>query len=109
VEIIEKSGLGDIGIIYNFHHAHHQIESFPELLKIMLPYLNTVNINGMDMDGSKILTVGQGSSEKEMLTELAASGFQGHIGIIGHLEQEDVRIVLQRNVNGLQNIVSELQ
>jgi len=108
VEIIKKSGIQDIGIIYNFHHAHHQLEEFPDLLKIMLPYLNTVNINGMNKEGPKILTVGQGRSEKAMLEALASSGFKGHIGIIGHLEQEDVREVLQRNVIGLQQITSEL-
>ena len=108
VKIIEKSGIQDIGIIYNFHHAHDQIEEFPALLRTMLPYLNTVNINGMNKEGPKILTVGQGTSEKAMLTELANSGFEGHIGIIGHLEREDVRVVLERNVKGLQQLTSEL-
>ena len=108
LEIIKKSGIQDIGIIYNFHHAHDQIEAFPALLKAMLPYLNTVNINGMNEEGPKILTVGQGRWEKTMLEELASSGFQGHIGIIGHLEQEDVREVLQRNIQGLEHIASEL-
>lgn len=107
VRIIEKSGLTDMGIVYNFHHGHHQIEEFPELLKIMQPYLNTVNINGMTKEGPKILTVGEGVSEKEMLKTLANSGFKGNIGIIGHLENEDVRVVLQRNLQGLQEIVSE--
>jgi hypothetical protein len=108
VAIIEKSGLDDIGIVYNFHHAHQQIEQFPELLKAMLPYLNTVNINGMNEDGPKILTVGQGHREAEMLQVLAASGFEGHIGIIGHLEEEDVAQVLKRNIQGLEQIVKSL-
>jgi sugar phosphate isomerase/epimerase len=107
VAIIKKSGLTDVGIIYNFHHAHAQIDEFPELLEIMLPYLNTVNINGMNVNGPKILTVGQGESEDIMLKTLAASGFDGYIGIIGHLEDEDVKEVLERNLEGLNKVTSK--
>ncbi len=106
IRIIEESGLSDIGMVYNFHHAHQQIDQFPELLEVMLPYLNTVNINGMNIAGPMILTVGQGEFEKEMLKTLAASGFKGNIGIIGHLENEDVKLVLDRNIKGLQKIAS---
>ena len=108
IKIIESTGFNDVGIIYNFHHAHEQIEEFPELLEVMLPYLNTVNINGMNVDGPKILTVGQGESEGDMLKVLEASGFAGNIGIIGHLEEEDVKLVLDRNMKGLKRITSQL-
>jgi len=107
VEIIQKSGIENIGLVYNFHHAHEQVEDFPMLLEVMLPYLNTVNINGMNKQGLKILTVGAGNLEKEMLEVLAKSGFSGHVGIIGHLENEDVEVVLARNLEGLQKIISE--
>ncbi len=106
--IIEQTGLHDIGLVYNFHHAHQQLEDFPELLQAMLPYLNTVNINGMKPEGPKILTVGQGSHEKEMLRHLLESGYQGNIGIIGHIENEDVELVLARNLQGLKKIAGEL-
>ena len=108
VAIIEESGLRDIGIIYNFHHGHDQIEEFPVILEAMLPYLNTVNINGMNKEGPKILTVGTGQQEADMLETLAASGFEGHIGIIGHLEQEDVEQVLKRNIQGLEQITKTM-
>lgn len=106
IDIIEKSGSSNTGIVYNFHHAHQQIEEFPQLLTIMLPYLNTVNINGMKKEGPQILTVGEGDLENEMLRTLALSGFDGNIGIIGHLENADVRVVLDGNLKGLQQIVS---
>ena len=104
IRIIENSGLTDIGIIYNFHHGHQQIEEFEQLINIMMPYLNTVNINGMNPDGPKILTVGEGVAERDMLAILKESGFKGNIGIIGHLEEEDVRVVLERNLVGLHDI-----
>jgi hypothetical protein len=108
IRIIEASGISDIGIIYNFHHGHDQIDEFAQLLDLMMPYLNTVNINGMNPNGPKILTVGQGVAERDMLATLKASGFKGNIGIIGHLENEDVRVVLDRNLIGLQEITSNL-
>lgn len=106
VRIINESGLTDVGMVYNFHHAHQQINQFPELLELMLPYLNTVNINGMNVEGPKILTVGQGEFEEKMLRTLVASDFSGNIGIIGHLENEDVKLVLDRNLKGLHKIAS---
>lgn len=104
VEIIQKSGLADLGIIYNFHHAHQQIDQFEELLEVMMPYLNTVNINGMRKEGPKILAVGAGNQEYNMLKILKNSRFQGHIGIIGHQEDQDVKVVLEENLLGLQSI-----
>jgi hypothetical protein len=108
VRIIEEIGAGDIGIVYNFHHARHQVSNFPELLKIMLPYLSTVNINGMREDAPMILPVGEGDREAEMLKELKKSGFTGTIGILGHVEDEDAKVVLQKNIEGLKELLKEL-
>ena len=96
----------DIGIVYNFHHAHAQIDKFPQLLNAMLPYLETVNINGMSKDGPKILTVGQGENELEMLKALASSGYQGAIGILGHVKDGDVKDVLEENLTGLDSLAA---
>lgn len=108
VKIIEQLGAGDIGMVYNFHHARHQVDSFPELLKIMIPYLSTVNINGMKEDGPMILPIGEGDHELEMLEHLKNSGFNGTIGILGHIEDQDAKQVLQRNIEGLKTLLREL-
>ena len=108
IKIIEKTGLKDIGIVYNFHHAHLQINDFPVLLKKMLPYLKAVNINGMKVEGPKILQLGTGDRELEMLKTLKASGYDGPIGIIGHVEDMDVKVVLERNLNGLKSLVKAM-
>ena len=106
IRILQELGVGlegsdEIGLVYNFHHGHEQAERFPELLDEMLPYLWTVNINGMKRGGEKILDVGKGNLEQDMLAALAASGFDGTIGILGHTEGEDVKVVLKRNLEGL--------
>ena len=97
-----------VGLIYNFHHGHGQIEAFPALLKKMQPWLWTVNLNGMKKEGPQILPIGSGDKELDMLKTLKKSGFHGSIGILGHIEDEDVEKVLQRNLQGLRTIEKQL-
>lgn len=108
VRIIKATGRDDIGIVFNFHHGHKHIDRFDEVLDTILPWLVTVNLNGMEKEGAHILDIGKGDYEKEMIRTLLNSGFAGNIGIIGHTEGEDVRVVLQRNLDGLQKILDEL-
>jgi len=108
IRIIEKSGLKDVGIIYSFHHAHSQIADFPARLDRMLPYLKTININGMDVNGPQILPVGQGASEMKMLKTIKASGYNGPIGILGHIAEKDVKKVLEGNIEGLKILLKEM-
>lgn len=104
VRIIETVGSEQIKIVYNFHHAHHQVEQFRENLEKMLPYLSTININGMRVEGPKIITLGEGDRELEMLRIIANSGYTGPIGILGHTEGEDINVVLERNLKGLREL-----
>lgn len=108
VRIIEAIGSRNIGIVYNFHHARHQVQEFPKLIKLMLPYLSTVNINGMKEGGPMILPVGAGDYELRMLQDLKTSGYKGSIGILGHVEDEDAKVVLQRNIDGLKSLLARM-
>ena len=108
VKIIEAIGTKDIGIVYNFHHARHQVNDFPKLVKLMQPYLSTVNINGMKENGPMILTVGEGDKELVMLQQLKASGYKGSIGILSHVDDEDAKVVLARNLEGLKKLLQEM-
>lgn len=109
IKILKRLKSKKMGLIYNFHHGHAQIESFPALLASMSPWLWTVNINGMKKEGPQILTVGEGDREAEMLKELQESHFKGSIGILGHIETEDVENVLRRNLDGLRKIERQLK
>ena len=108
IRIIEKTGSKDIGMVYNFHHAHAQIKDFPALLPKMLPYLKAVNINGMKVEGPKILPLGQGDQELDMLKALKASGYNGPIGILGHVEAADVKVILEGNLKGLAGLLEKM-
>lgn len=106
IRIIAAAGKERLGMVYNFHHAHAQIDRFGDLLPKMLPHLRAVVINGMRPEGPKILPVGSGSHERRMLRVLADSGYRGPIGILGHVEDADVGEVLRRNRDGLHAIAA---
>ncbi|MEA3461919.1 MAG: TIM barrel protein [Bacteroidota bacterium] len=108
VRIIESVGSEKIRIVYNFHHGHHQIDQFKENLEKMLPYLSTININGMRVEGPKIITLGDGDRELEMMRIIVNSGYSGPIGILGHTEGEDIKVVLERNLKGLKELRRQL-
>jgi len=106
IKIIQAVGDRSVGMVFNFHHAHTMITAFPEMLSRMLPYLKAVNIDGMRPEGPKILPIGQGTHEREMLRLLQKSGYAGPIGILGHVEDADVEDVLQKNLEGLRALVA---
>lgn len=108
IRIIQALGHDDIGIVYNLHHSHHQMDQLPLFLEKMKPYLRTVNLNGMKEDGPKILPVGSGDRELEMMRLLKESGFNGTIGILGHVEDADVEAILSGNLAGLQTLLRKL-
>jgi len=101
IKIIQALPDKDIGIVYNFHHAHHQIESFPEIVESMMPYLWHVNLNGLRKEGPKILTLGEGDYEIGMIKLLKQSGYNGDFGVLGHVEDADVETILKANLKGL--------
>lgn len=108
LKIIKPLADRSVGIVYNFHHGHGQIDEFPSLFEAMKPYLLGVNIDGMRRSGPQILPVGSGDEEKSMLKVLVNGGYTGPIGILGHIETEDVEIVLKRNLDGLKLLAKGL-
>jgi len=108
VRIIDAIGSDKIKIVYNFHHAHHRIDQFKADLTRMMPYLSTININGMSKDGPMIITLGKGDEELKMLKVIKESGYKGPIGILGHTDGEDIKVVLKRNLEGLAQMKESL-
>jgi sugar phosphate isomerase/epimerase len=109
VKICETLNDRDVGIIFNFHHAHNMIDEFPKLVKLMLPHLWAVNLNGMNPDGPKILPIGSGEKEIEMLSVLKAAGYSRPFGILGHVENADVEIILKTNLEGLKKVLEKIR
>ena len=108
VAIIEELKAPNVGIVYNFHHGHDQIDRFPQILAKIKPYLYCININGMLKDGErtgkKILPIGEGDQELAMLQQIKASGWKGPIGILNHRPEMDAEEALRGNLEGLERL-----
>ncbi len=97
----------NVGIVYNFHHSHHDLGEFPQALSDMRPYLLCVNLNGTqraaaDDPSLKIATLGTGDMDQQILQWLADAQYTGPIGILDHREQLDARDSLLQNLEGLE-------
>ena len=121
IKIIKATGLNDIGIVYNFLRGTHDKDKFKILLNEMMPYLTLINLDGLRGDGPSswtgievfgppyILDIGAGDREQEMIKIIYESDYQGPIGIIGHTFHEDVKVVIQRNLIGLNRVLDSLK
>lgn len=102
--IIDELKLPNVKIVYNLHHGHAHLSRFPELLQKMLPHLAVLNLNGMvpggDAQGRKILPLGAGDVDLDLLKTIRDSGYSGPIGILGHTN-DDAEERLQDNLDGL--------
>ena len=108
---LHEQGHKSVGIVYNFHHGHRHVDDFKESLQAMKPYLLCLNLNGMsgkNQQFQKILPIGRGANETQMLKEILEVGYEGPIGILGHVASRDVEIVLKENLKGLRELKGKL-
>jgi sugar phosphate isomerase/epimerase len=112
IRLIQAIGLPNVGIVYNLHHAHHQLDRLESILAKIQPYLLAINLNGMEIDGErvgkKILPIGQGSQDKQVLKLIGQMNFDGPVGILNHTDL-DARVRLQENLDGLSEQVQGLK
>ncbi len=105
IKIIEQLRMPNVGIVYNLHHGHSQIDRLPQLLASMRSHLLAFNLNGMftdgDQRGRKITPIGAGDRDEEWYRTLLDSGYQGPIGILNHSDC-DARLRLLDNLDGLE-------
>lgn len=109
--ILEELKLPNVGIVYNLHHGHAHLARFAKLLEMLKPHLLALNLNGMVPDGErlgrKILPLGAGDLDLELLKIIAASGYRGPIGILGHTN-DDAEERLRDNLDGLDWLTPQL-
>ena len=82
VEVVKRGEVDNVGILYNFFHGHYQSD------------LMSVNLNGMTPEGPKILPLGTGERDREILQMIADSGCDGPIGFIDHRPEIDAEVSL---------------
>ncbi len=111
IEIIQELKMPNVGIVYNLHHGHDHLERFAELMSKMRPHLLALNLNGMvtggDQQDKKIVPIGQGDRDLELLRIIRDSDYRGPIGILNHT-QLDAEARLRDNLSGLDWLVRQL-
>ena len=107
--IIDLLKMNNIGIVYNFHHAEEQLDRFPIFFPKLIPHLYALNIAGLVKGKpAKVVPVGQGDTELEMLRIVWKSSYHGPIGLINENTAPDAKEGLLLNMNGLKKILGEL-
>ena len=109
VRLVRELKRPNVGIVYNLHHAHEELERLPEVLQLLKPYLLVLNVNGMetagDQVGKKILVIGEGNRDRWVFEVISKSGYEGPIGILNHTN-EDARTRLDANLAGLRQVTA---
>ncbi|MGE0413364.1 MAG: DUF6797 domain-containing protein [Verrucomicrobiales bacterium] len=110
---LQAMGYGHVGLVYNFHHGHGHIADWAESFRMLKPYLLCLNVNGMVPDGEakglKIIPLGAGEAELEMIRTALKSGYTGPIGILDHRPETDSAETLRGNLTGMEWLRKELQ
>ncbi|MEZ6061713.1 MAG: plastocyanin/azurin family copper-binding protein [Planctomycetaceae bacterium] len=107
---LRELGHDHVGVVYNFHHGHGHISDWAESFAMMKPFLHCLNLDGMnDNEQPKILGIGKGAHELEMIRTVVESGYDGPIGILDHREQLDAFESLKENRDGLEWVRREIQ
>ncbi|HBJ37565.1 MAG TPA: hypothetical protein DDZ51_22980 [Planctomycetaceae bacterium] len=107
---LRELGHDHVGIVYNFHHGHGHIADWTKSLEILLPYLHCLNLNGMnDAARPKILGIGKGTHDLQMIRAILDSGYDGPIGILDHRQELDARDSLLENRDGLEWVRKEIE
>jgi sugar phosphate isomerase/epimerase len=107
--IIDYLKKPNIGIVYNFHHAEEQIDRFPTFFPKMLPHLMALNLSGLKKGNPvKVVPIGRGDAELEMMRIVKASDYRGPIGIINEETAPDAEVGLTMNMDGLKQELKAL-
>ncbi|WP_439559678.1 sugar phosphate isomerase/epimerase family protein [Dyadobacter sp.] len=109
LQLIRYVNKPNIGIVYNFHHAESDLETFPTFYPKILPHLLAINLAGLKKGNPvKVVPVGQGDAELEMMRIIQKSSYNGPIGIINEEFAPDAEDGLKMNIEGLKKILGEL-
>ena len=113
VERLKRDGCTNVGLVYNFHHGHDHLDRFARFWPRIQPHVLAVNLNGMvaggDKAGKKLLYLGEGDRELELMRIIQASGWRGQVGILNHRTEVDAEEGLRRNLAGLEELAARLR
>ncbi|MCE7068409.1 sugar phosphate isomerase/epimerase [Dyadobacter sp. CY326] len=109
LQLIDYLKKSNIGIVYNFHHAEEHIKAFPEFFPKLVPHLLALNLSGLKKGNPvKVLPIGQGDVELDMIKIVKNSRYKGPIGIINEDTAPDAEVGLMMNIEGLRGVLEKL-
>jgi hypothetical protein len=114
IEQLKAQGITNVGIVYQFVHAHDEVddtENFPATWKRVQPYVLAVNVTAVHAGRAAIYPIlypSQGELEIKMMKTIQDSGWRGPIGLSPE-KGGDAEINLLNNVTGIDWIASELK
>lgn len=113
IECLKLSGVRNVGIIYQFIHAHDEVEEttdFPAVWKKLKPYVLAVNVTGLHAGRTTIYPIlypSQGDMELGMMRSIQESGWHGPIGLSAE-KGGDAGVNLRNNLIGIEWLAAEL-
>ena len=113
LKVLRSQGFDNIGLVYNFHHAHDHIRNFDKIWPRISDYVIALNLNGMVPDGDrlnkKIMFLGDGTEELGMMRIIRNSGWRGRVGIVSHVATADAAETLGRNLAAYDRLIAALR
>ncbi len=110
---LQAEGFTNVGLVFNFHHAHDYTRNFANLWARISPHVLAVTLNGMEPDGDKtghkIHPLGAGADDLALLRIVYASGWQGDVGILSHVAEADAAETLARNLAGYDRLLASIR
>jgi hypothetical protein len=109
---LRAEGFTNVGLVFNFHHAHAYTRNFAQLWPRLSAHVIAINLNGMvpdgDQSGQKIHPLNAGTEEAALLRIIHDSGWQGDVGILSHIADRDAAETLARNLTGYEQLMAAL-
>jgi hypothetical protein len=110
---LRAAGATNVGLVYNFHHGHDHLDRFAEFWPRIQRDVLAVNLNGMiaggDKAGKKLLYLGEGDRELDLMRVIESSGWRGLVGVLNHRTEVDAEIGLRENLAGLERLAGKLR
>ena len=114
IERLKAQGVTNVGIVYQFIHAHDEVDdtvNFSAAWKKMQPHVLALNVTGLHAGRASIFPIlypSQGELETQMMKVVAESGWQGPVGLSPE-KGGDAEVNLRNNLLGVDWIAKELQ
>ncbi|HEY0594681.1 sugar phosphate isomerase/epimerase family protein [Sphingopyxis sp.] len=106
-KIVATARRPNVGIVYNFHHAHADAPEFRSHVVSMLSSLKAVNLGAAKAGAPAAF--GEGEHDFAMLSTLLEMGYCGPLGLTCYDAKADAADTLTRSLAGLANFRRSLE